>query len=58
MLRKQRQHLSALLEIYARERKLMARLAAKTPQFSNRVEVWEAEKLRDAILGGVRGGGI
>jgi hypothetical protein len=29
---------------------LMARLASKTPQFSNPLEVWDAEKLRDRIL--------
>jgi hypothetical protein len=32
------------------ERKLMARLADDTPQFSNPVEIWEAKKLRDKIL--------
>lgn len=39
-----------LLERYARERMLLARLASKTPQFSNPLEVLDAEKLRDNIL--------
>lgn len=44
-------------EMFARgiaERKMLARLAAKTPQFFNPIEGWAAEKLRDDILAGRR----
>jgi hypothetical protein len=50
MLRKQRESTLTLLEWYAAERKLMARLASKTPQFSNPLDVWQAEQIRDSIL--------
>lgn len=39
-----------LLERYAYERRLLARLAAKTAQFSNPLDAWEAETVRDRIL--------
>jgi hypothetical protein len=39
-----------LLDQFDRERKLMARFAADTPQFSNPLQVWEAKKIRDGIL--------
>jgi hypothetical protein len=31
--------------------RLMARLASKKPQFDNPLHVWEAERIRDEILG-------
>lgn len=51
MLRKLRGQLSELLEQYARERKLLAMLAADVPQFDNPLKAWEAKELRDQILG-------
>lgn len=51
---KQKEFLSELLDQYAHERKLMARLADRTPQFFNPLDVMEAEKVRDAILKGSR----
>lgn len=41
---------SELLDRYARERRLLAQLAAKTPQFDNPLLVYEAERIRDEIL--------
>lgn len=43
-----------LLTRFDAERKLMARLAADTPQFSNPLMVYEAKKTRDEILKGSR----
>ena len=40
-----------ILERFARERNLLARLSADTPQFSNPLEVYAAQKIRDGILG-------
>lgn len=42
--------LSALLDSYAKDRVLMAKLAAKTPQFDNPLVAMEAERIRDEIL--------
>mgnify|MGYP000644480744 CR=1 FL=1 len=39
-----------LLDLWARERKLLAMLAADTPQFHNPLVVAEAKLLRDNIL--------
>ncbi len=39
-----------LLEQYASDRKLLAKLASKTPQFYNPLDVYEAERIRDEIL--------
>ncbi len=39
-----------LLDEAAKDRRLLARLAAKTPQFSNPIDVWRAEKVRDRVL--------
>ncbi len=49
-LTKQRAELEELLKIFDRERSLLAKLAAKTPQFYNPFDVLEAEKIRDRIL--------
>lgn len=43
---------SGLLERYAKERWLLARLAEKNPQFDNPLIAWEAERIRDEILKG------
>lgn len=40
----------ALLDQWARERKLLAMFAAETPQFHNPLVVYEAKKMRDMIL--------
>lgn len=56
MVRKHRRLISemhGLLNQFDRERKLLARLAAETPQFSNPLEVYEAQKIRDRILSGI-----
>ena len=50
MLRKQRTESLALLERYAKERVVLAKLAALSPQFYNPLDVVFAEKLRDSIL--------
>ena len=42
---------AAEIEQLRAERLLMAKLAAKEPQFNNPMVIWEAEKLRDRILG-------
>lgn len=49
-LLKQRAERDELLNIFDRERKLLAKLAAKTPQFYNPFDVMEAEKIRDVLL--------
>ncbi len=49
-LRKQIAVRDELLERYAMERKILARLAARTPQFFNPLVVFEAEQIRDRIL--------
>lgn len=51
-LRKRCEYLASLVEAMAPEMKLLARLAAKTPQFSNPLEVWKAEAVRDRVLSG------
>lgn len=53
-LRKQRKELNRLLDKGWQNQKALARLAAKTPQFSNPLDAWEAEKLRDEILRGIK----
>ena len=50
MLRKRIERTDALLEQYAADRKLMARLAADTPQFDNPLVVIAAKSVRDRIL--------
>lgn len=35
---------------YRDERRLLAMLAARTPQFDNPLVAWEAERIRDEIL--------
>jgi len=49
-LRRQVSQCHALLNVFDRDRRLMARLAAETPQFSNPITVMEAKKLRDELL--------
>lgn len=49
-LTKQRDELDELLAIFDRERKMLAKLAADTPQFFNPLDVMEAKKIRDLIL--------
>lgn len=49
-LTKQRAERDELLNIFDRERKILAKLAADTPQFFNPIEVMEAKKIRDLIL--------
>ena len=39
------------LNVAVQQRKLMARLAARTPQFSDPLEIFEVERMRDRILG-------
>lgn len=41
---------TTLLEQYARERVMLAKLASKVPLFDNPLHVWEVEKIRDRIL--------
>lgn len=53
-VRKTLERVQNLLERYAEKRNLLARLAAKTPQFSNPLHAWEAERIRDEILAGKR----
>lgn len=50
MLIKSRAKIVALLERYARERKLMAKLAADGPCLLNPLELATAKKLRNEIL--------
>lgn len=45
-----RDELSALLERYDRDRRLLAMLAADTPQFHNPLMVYEAKQIRDDLL--------
>ena len=40
-----------LLNRFDRERRLMAKLAADTPQFDNPLHVAEAKEIRDFLLG-------
>ena len=49
-LRRQVSECHTLLDRFDRERKLMARLAADTPQFFNPLVVFEAKKIRDELL--------
>lgn len=49
-LTKQRAERDELLNIFDRERKMLAKLAADTPQFFNPLDVYEAKKIRDLIL--------
>jgi len=42
-----------LIEGLHKERVALARLAAKGPAFSNPIEAWEAEALRDLILASI-----
>ena len=48
--RKQITECHKLLERWSHERKMLARLASATPQFSNPFDVIEAQKIRDSIL--------
>ena len=50
-LRRQIKDRDDLLTRFDRERRLMARLAAETPQFFNPLVVMEAKQIRDRILG-------
>jgi hypothetical protein len=50
-LRRQIAERDELLTRFNRERRLMARLAAETPQFFNPLVVMEAKQIRDRILG-------
>ena len=45
-----RDELSTLLEQYDRQRRLLAMLAAETPQFHNPLLVHEAKQIRDELL--------
>lgn len=49
-LQKQVDERDRLLKEFDRDRKLLARLAAKTPQFFNPLEAMAAETVRDRIL--------
>lgn len=49
-LQRQVRDRDALLDQWARERKLLAMLAAETPQFHNPLAVYEAKQIRDMIL--------
>lgn len=49
-LRKQVAERDALINIFDSDRRLMAKLAADKPQFSNPLEVMEANKIRDLLL--------
>lgn len=49
-LRRQLARTCELLERYARDRRLLAMLAAKTPQFDNPLLAMEAERVRDDVL--------
>lgn len=48
--RKQIADLNAILERWAKERGMLAKLAAGTVQFFNPIDMIEAEKIRDSIL--------
>ena len=48
--RKQIAQCHKLMERWSHERKMLARLAAPSPQFSNPFDVIEAQKIRDSIL--------
>jgi hypothetical protein len=49
-LEKQMDERDALLHRFDRERRLMAMLAAETPQFHNPLLVYEAKQIRDELL--------
>ncbi len=49
-LRKQIKERDELLTRFDIERRLLARLAADTPQFSNPMDLWAAKRIRDRIL--------
>lgn len=52
-IRELRRHINErdeLLDSWSRERKLLAKLAADTPQFYNPLQVAEAKRIRDEIL--------
>ncbi len=48
--RKQIAQCHAILDRWSHERKMLAKLAAETPQFFNPFDVMEAKKIRDSIL--------
>lgn len=50
-LQKQVKQRDDLLDHFDRQRLMLARLAAVTPQFYNPLDVVEAKKIRDSILG-------
>lgn len=49
-LRRQIEHRDILLKDFDSDRRLMARLAAETPQFYNPIVAMQAKKRRDEIL--------
>ena len=49
-LQKQVDERNALLDQWARERQMLAMLAAETPQFYNPLVAMEAKEMRDCIL--------
>jgi hypothetical protein len=49
-LLKQRAERDELLNVFDRERKMLAKLSADTPQFFNPFDVMEAKTIRDRIL--------
>ena len=49
-LQRQLREANEILERWAMERKLLAKLAAKGPCFDNPLIVFDAEKIRDGIL--------
>lgn len=49
-LRKQVAQVAKIMAQYGYERKLLAMLAAETPQFDNPLVVMEAKKVREAVL--------
>lgn len=51
MLERRIQKMDEMIGRIAAERRLMARLAADTPQFSSPLDVRAAKKIRDRILG-------
>ncbi len=53
MVRQQRKLIATqnnLLNQFDYERRMLAKLAAKTPQFFNPMDAWQAESIRDRIL--------
>lgn len=52
--RKQLAECDSLLNKWALERVMLAKLASENAQFFNPIDVWEAKKLRDSILQNIK----